>query len=128
MGAVTIPILPSADFDVTASFWADLGFAETGRWAAEYLILRHDGLGIELHFWNDPDVDRWSNDVACYVRFDTPDQARAAHHAWVDVRIPEPAKLSEPEEEPWGAVEFHIIDMHGNLVRFGGFPPERERT
>jgi hypothetical protein len=24
--------------------------------------------------------------------------------------------------EPWGAVEFHIIDPHGNLVRFGGFP------
>jgi hypothetical protein len=123
MGAVTIPILPSADFDVTASFWAGLGFAETGRWPADYLTLRHAALGVELHFWQDDDVDRWSNDVACYVRFDTPDQARAAHAAWADVDIPEPARLSGPQHEPWGALEFHIIDMHGNLVRLGGFPP-----
>jgi hypothetical protein len=125
MATVTIPILPSADFDVTAGFWADFGFAETGRWPAEYLTLRHDALGIELHFWHDPDVDRWSNDVACYVRFDTPDQVRAAHEAWADAQIHHPAQRSEPQDEPWGAVEFHIIDMHGNLVRLGGFPPGR---
>jgi hypothetical protein len=123
MGAVTIPILPSADLDVTSDFWAGLGFAETGRWPSEYLILRHAGFGIELHFWHDTDVDRWSNDVACYVRFDTPDQARAAHAAWAGEQIPEPAELSEPQEEPSGAVEFHVLDPHGNLVRLGGFPP-----
>ena len=61
--------------------------------------------------------------MACYVRFDSPDQARAAHTAWLEAHIPEPAELSEPQDEPWGAVEFHIIDMHGNLVRLGGFPP-----
>lgn len=125
MGAITIPILPSADFSVTAGFWARLGFGEAGRWPAEYLILRHTALNIELHFWHDKDVDRWSNDVACYVRFDTPDQARESHAAWVDGQIPEPAFLSDLQEEPWGAVEFHVIDMHGNLVRLGGFPPAR---
>lgn len=122
MGAVTIPILPSADFDATAAFWARLGFAETGRWAEEYLILRSDDLGVELHFWYDVDVDRWTNDVACYVRFDTPEQARACHAGWAGVRLEGPARMSEPEEEPWGAVEFHVIDPHGNLVRLGGFP------
>ena len=30
--------------------------------------------------------------------------------------------MSVPEREPSGAVEFHIIDVHGNLVRLGGFP------
>jgi hypothetical protein len=123
MGTVTIPILPSADLTVTAGFWAGLGFEEMGRWPDEYLILRHTPLGIELHFWHDRNVDRWSNDVACYVRFDSPDQARAAHTAWRDAHIPQPAELSQPHDEPRGAVEFHIIDMHGNLVRLGGFPP-----
>ena len=118
----TIPILPSADFDVTASFWSALGFTERGRWEAEYLILRHEALAIELHFWHDPSVDRWTNDVACYVRFESPEAAVAQHAQWADVEVPDPARLSSPEAEEWGAVEFHVIDLHGNLVRLGGFP------
>lgn len=123
MGATTIPILPSADFDLTSAFWTSFGFAETGRWPDEHLILRHEGHGIELHFWSDRTVDRWSNDVACFVRFDTPAEAVACHAGWVDVDVPEPATLSAPEAGPAeGSVEFHVIDPHGNLVRLGGFP------
>lgn len=122
MAAVTIPILPSADFDVTARFYGALGFREAGRWPGDYLIVRHDDLAIELHFWSDPGVDRWTNDVACYVRFDAPAEVVACHARWQGVAIEEPAVLSEPVEEPWGAVEFHVIDLHGNLVRLGGFP------
>jgi hypothetical protein len=118
----TIPILPSADFDVTTSFWAGLGFTPRGRWEDEYLILRHEDLGIELHFWHDPSADRWTNDVACYVRFETPEAAVAQHGRWADLDVPEPARLSAPQTEEWGAVEFHVIDLHGNLVRLGGFP------
>lgn len=122
MPAETIPILPSADFDVASGFWARLGFAEGGRWP-EYLILRHVPLGIELHFWHDESVDRWTNDVACYVRFASPEEALACHEGWVDADVPEPARLGSPQTEPWGAVEFHVIDPHGNLVRLGGSPP-----
>ena len=123
MGAITIPILPSRDFDATAAFWSPFDFAEIGRWEREYLILRHEDLAIELHFWHDATVDRWTNDVACYIRFDTPDEAVACHAAWAGVAVPEPASMSAPKLEDWGAVEFHIIDVHGNLVRLGGFPP-----
>lgn len=90
MGAITIPILPSRDFDATAGFWSAFGFDEIGRWEREYLILRHEDLALELHFWHDPTVDRWTNDVACYIRFDTPDQAAACHAAWVGSRFPSP--------------------------------------
>jgi hypothetical protein len=122
MPAVTIPILPSADFDVTSSFWGGFGFEEIGRWPGEYLIVRQQGLAIELHFWSNPSVDRRTNDVACYVRFDTPDEARQCHSGWRDVVVPEPARLSDPEAGPAdGSVEFHVIDLHGNLVRLGGF-------
>ena len=78
---VTIPILPSGDFDVTAEFYARLGFTERGRWPGDYLIIRNDAVGIELHFWSKPDVDRWTNDVACYVRFDSAGEAQALHDA-----------------------------------------------
>lgn len=122
MGAITIPILPSPDFDGTAMFWAEFGFREIGRWVDEYLILRHDELAIELHFWHDPDVDRWTNDVACYVRFDTPEEAIACHSGWSRIIVHHPATFHPPVTQPWGATEFNIIDPHGNLVRFGGFP------
>lgn len=125
MSAVTIPILPSANFDVTVGFWAGLDFAEAGRWPDEYLILRHEALGIELHFWHDHDVDRWSNDVACYVRLDSPELVRATHAAWADPQLAESASISPPQDDPEGALEFHIIDMHGNLIRVGGFPPAK---
>ena len=107
----TIPILPSADFDVTASFWSALGFTERGRWEAEYLILRHEALAIELHFWHDATVDRWTNDVACYVRFVDPDAARACHAAWRGVEVAAPA----------GAVRSGaaIISGSGVTIRLG---------
>ena len=122
MTATAIPILPSADFDRTARFWAAFGFAEAARWEAEYLILRHAGLGVELHFWHQPAVDRWTNDVACFVRFDSPGEAAAWHAEWAGVVVPEPSVLNPPATDPEGAIEFQVIDLDGNLVRFGGFP------
>jgi hypothetical protein len=86
----TIPILPSADFDATESFWGLFGFGVRGRWD-DYLVLRHEELAIELHFWLDRAVDRWTNDVACYVRFPDPQSARAQHAKWVGIEVPEPA-------------------------------------
>src|SRR4051794_3064761 len=81
MSARTIPILPSRHFDETARFYAPLGFAESKRWPNEYLILRRDD-GIELHFWSNPKVERATNDVACYVRFDTAAETQALYDAW----------------------------------------------
>lgn len=120
----TIPILPSADFDATSAFWALFGFDEIGRWPQEYLIVRHQAMAIELHFWHDPTVDRWTNSVGCYVRFPTPAACLACHAGWAGIVVPEPATFSPPTHGPGpGSVEFHIIDIHGNLVRLGGFPP-----
>jgi hypothetical protein len=118
MSAKTIPILPSKQFDETAHFYAALGFAETGRWPNEYLILRRDD-GIELHFWSNPKVDRATNDVACYVRFDTAAEARALYGGWVS-SVPAGGRLAPPTSTDYGLVEFALIDPHGNLVRIGG--------
>lgn len=97
MPAETIPILRSADFDQTASFWSAFGFVEIGRWP-DCLILRHLALEIELHFWLDPGVDRWTNDVACYVRFGSPEEAVACHAGWAVVAVP--SRLGWPHPRP----------------------------
>ena len=122
MTAIAIPILPSADFDRTAGFWALFGFAEAARWDAEYLILGHAEFGVELHFWYHPGVDRWRNDVGCFIRFDTVAEAQVCHAAWSPVEVPEPAVLNPLATDDRGAVEFQVIDLDGNLVRLGGFP------
>lgn len=122
MTATTIPILPSADFDRTARFWALFDFTEVGRWEREYLILAQAQLVVELHFWHHPGVDRWTNDVACFIRFDRLEEASVCHAGWADLTVPEPAVFNPPATDPEGAVEFQVIDLDGNLVRFGGFP------
>lgn len=122
MSAVTIPILPSADFDATTQFWSLFGFAELGRWPG-YLIIGQAELAVELHFWLNPTVDRWTNDVGCYVRFPSPEAARSCFEGWRTIAVPASALLGAPREldEVPGSLEFPVIDIHGNLVRFGGF-------
>ncbi|MGZ8652217.1 MAG: bleomycin resistance protein [Actinomycetota bacterium] len=126
MGLVTIPILPSSDFDATAMFYAPLGFAERGRWPA-YLILVHP-YALELHFWLSPELDPPTNEVGCFVRFDTVTECRALHDAWADASdlpsaegraIP---RLHAPREESDGSIEWALVDLHGNLIRLGAFP------
>ena len=116
--AVTRPILPSADLGATAAFYAPLGFRVLGAWPREYLILAGPD-DIELHFWHKPDVDRWTNDVACWIGYPDPAAVRARHAAWAAVGVPAPARLNEPDGMAGHLVEFQLIDLHGNLLRLG---------
>jgi hypothetical protein len=126
MGLVTIPIFPSPDFDPTLAFYASLGFAERGRWPA-YLILVHPD-GLELHFWLHPDLEPPTNEVGCFVRFDTVEECRALYDAWAaasDLPSAESRaipRLHAPREGSDGSIEWALIDLHGNLVRLGAFP------
>jgi hypothetical protein len=114
-----IPILPSGDFDDTERFYQPLGFVETGRWANEYLILQRSTDDLELHFWFKPAVDPMKNDVACYVRFDSAQEARSMYEEWQRVDV-NPGRLHAPQETDYGLLEFALIDGHGNLLRIGG--------
>jgi hypothetical protein len=63
--------------------------------------------------------------VGCYVRFADAADATAWRAGWSEVVATAPGELSPLRVGPAGpgSVEFHVIDAHGNLVRFGGFPP-----
>jgi len=119
MGLKTIPILPSDNFDDTARFYKRLGFAEQGRWQSEYLILQRPSDELELHFWFTDSVDPRTNDVACFVRWDTATEARALHDEWASVDVA-PGRLVPLNETDYGLLEFAIVDRHGNLIRIGG--------
>ena len=115
--ATTRPILPSADLRVTAEFYAGFGFQVLGHWPHEYLILCGPD-DIELHFWLDPDVNRWTNDVGCWIGYPYADAVRARHAAWSRVAVPAPGDL-KPITSVVHLIEFQLIDVHGNLLRFG---------
>ncbi|WP_151637726.1 bleomycin resistance protein [Noviherbaspirillum aerium] len=105
----TIPVLASLDLDATIAFYAErLGFATAAR-HDDYAIVRRDG--CEIHFW------------ACKER-------RIAEHTSCYVRVADAQKLYEefsrngvqmppPVAQPWGMKECHVIDLHGNLLKFG---------
>jgi len=116
--AVTRPILPSSDLDGAAAFYAPLGFRVVGLWPGEYLILSGPD-DIELHFWHDPSVDRWTNDVACWIGYPDVEAVLRRHAAWAEVPIPEPAVLNAPDDTTGHLVEFQLIDVFGNLLRVG---------
>ncbi len=122
MSAVTRPVLPCADLDRAVAFYAPLGFRVVGRWGQEYLILSGPD-DIELHFWHKPDVDRWTNDVACWIGYPDVDAVGRRHAAWAAAPIPEPAVLNEPDTAGH-LVEFQLIDVFGNLLRLGALKPQ----
>jgi catechol 2,3-dioxygenase-like lactoylglutathione lyase family enzyme len=125
VGLVTIPILPSPDFDATIAFYEPLGLAARGRWPG-YLILGHAN-GLELHFWSNADLDPATNDVGCFVRFDAVGECRALHDTWAAAVDHPPAesrsipRFHAPNEGTDGSIEWALIDLHGNLLRFGAF-------
>lgn len=118
MGAVMIPILPSADFDATAAFYGAIGFEERGRWPGEYLIL-HGPAGIELHFWMNTALDPLTNAASCYVRFDAAAEAQAIYDAWAACKLAG-GRLHPPRATDYNMLEFALVDGHGNLLRVGG--------
>jgi catechol 2,3-dioxygenase-like lactoylglutathione lyase family enzyme len=117
MVAVTRSILPSADLEATAAFYAPLGFRVAGSWPEEYLILAGPD-DIELHFWYDRAVDRWTNDVACWIGYPSTAEVRARYDAWAAVGVPDPATLQPPRDDG-RLLEFDLVDLHGNLLRVG---------
>ena len=117
MPATTIPILPSADFDVTEAFYGRLGFAERGRWPGDYLILVHP-LGIEVHFWLNEELWEPKHAAGCYVRFDTAAEVSHLHAAWTQAAAGD--GIRSVVETDYGLLEFAVLDPHNNQIRFGG--------
>ncbi|MDP3227361.1 MAG: VOC family protein [Acidovorax sp.] len=104
----TVPVLASLNLAETLQFYTKhLGFAALLE-MDNYLILQRDG--CELHFWP-CDERHIAENTSCYVRANT-----AVLHADFAARG---LQVAPPVIQPWGMKEMHVIDPHGNLLKFG---------
>lgn len=109
------PTLPSRDLAATSAFYARLGFREQFRDAGWLIVARG---ALQLEFFPHPELDPWTNYGGCCLRVD---DARALHHAFGAAGLPvDPRsipRLTPPQAQPWGFVEFALVDLDGNLLR-----------
>ena len=111
-GLETLPVLPSHNFDETISFYCGkLGFENLGRWD-DYLILKFIPGGIEIHFWLTDNKELPKNS-SCYVRGEGIEEL---YLLWKDLGI---ERLCKPVQREFGMTEMYVIDVHGNLIKFG---------
>jgi hypothetical protein len=111
-----IPILASLDIGQSCDFYVQqLGFGGVVYKERNYLIVRRDEM--ELHFWLANDRT-FPEHTACYIRGG---QVPALYEEYKARGVP---GLSDFAVRPWNMKEFHIIDPHGNLLRFGCAPEE----
>ncbi|MEK0361118.1 bleomycin resistance protein [Pseudomonas sp. CBC3] len=109
----TVPVLASLDLDESRAFYASfLGFRMRLQ-AADYLILERGG--SELHFWLCAERHLAEN-TSCYVR--TGD-CQALYEEFSQRGL----TLEAPVLRPWGMKELYVIDIHGNLLKFGERQP-----
>jgi hypothetical protein len=105
-----IPILPSADLDRTAAFYAPVGFTETGRHDG-YLLL-HNG-PVELHFSQQTDAAA----SQCFI------QVGDALKLWKQLRHRGVDGVADITEQDYSMREFVLTDPDGHHVRIGSpFP------
>jgi catechol 2,3-dioxygenase-like lactoylglutathione lyase family enzyme len=101
-----IPILPVADLDRTAQFYAPLGFAETERYPGYLLLNSGDA---ELHFSQLEQVTPGE----CFIHVGD------ARQLWKRLKADETSGVGILVDQDYGLREFIVTDPDGNHVRFG---------
>jgi hypothetical protein len=119
-----VSTLPSRDLDETLVFYRRLGFEPGAAISAENeLILVRSGL--ELRFAHVPELNPFLNDATSYLQVPYPDQL---HSEWelvgVELDRSTGSRLLGPIDTGDGTREFSLIDLSGNVVRFGSLPLE----
>lgn len=106
-----VPILPARDVERTTAFYRDrLGFSVVHT-EPEYGIVERDA--VEIHFWGPSGIAPEETDGMCRV------QVEGIDELYAQCRFDELVHPNAPlEDKPWGAREFAILDVDGNLVTF----------
>ncbi len=107
------PRVPVADMQQALAFYAQLGFATTGR-SGEFIIVERDG--ISLHF------TVAEGHRVCWIGVTN---IEALYQQYVPT-----GALQSPHvtSQPWGMKEFVLCDPFRNLLLFGESIPEEEAS
>ena len=113
-----VPILPAVSITKTRAFYEKAGFRVLYCQDSQqgYLIVEREG--IELQFFLHSALDPLANDHGAYVRCDSVERAL---EMFTPLELPAHGvpRLDQPENKPWGMREAYIVDLNGNLLRFG---------
>ena len=106
-----VPVLASLDIGLTMEFYKQkLGFVS--RYQDEsYAVARREDM--EIHFWKCEDKI-FPENTSCYIYVSDVD---ALYEEMQNNGVVHPN--STIEDQPWGMREFAILDLDGNLIRFG---------
>jgi len=109
-----IPVLASLNIDKTVAFYKKkLGFDKLGYADDNYAVIARDK--VEIHFWKCDDRIHPEN-TSCYIR------VRDINTLYEEMTI---AGVVHPnghiEDKPYGIREFAILDLYGNLIKFGEY-------
>ncbi len=105
----TVPVLASLNLDESRDFYTRfLGFRVLLQ-TADYVIAERDG--AELHFWLCSERHIAEN-TSCYIRTGN---CQALYREFSQRGL----VLNAPMMRDWGMQELYVIDVHGNLLKFG---------
>ncbi len=109
-----IPVLASLHIDNTVQFYKEqLGFTKIGWKNSNYAVIGRDN--VEIHFWKCDNKIHPEN-TSCYIQVNAVDELYEEFLAKDVVHPNGPLK-----NQAWGMREFAILDLDGNMIKFGQF-------
>ncbi len=109
---IAIPVLASLNIDKTVNFYQKkLGFDRVGWKDKDYAVIGRDK--IEIHFWKCTNKIHPKN-TSCYIRVKGVDDL---YKEMKDAGVVHPN--GPLQNQPWGIREFAILDLDGNMIKFG---------
>ena len=104
------PIFPVLDLDASLAHYRRLGFATREYEGGGYGYATLDG--IEIHLGIVPDVDQPTTKSSAYIWVEDADELAQVWRA-------AGAEVYAPEDTEWGQHEAALVDLDGNVIRFG---------
>lgn len=104
------PIFPTRDLHAALEHYRRLGFATREYEGGGYGFVTRDG--IELHIGVAPGLEQTTFTTTAYLYVDDAD-------ALADEWRATGADVRTPEDTEWGQHEGVLIDLDGNIIRFG---------
>jgi catechol 2,3-dioxygenase-like lactoylglutathione lyase family enzyme len=102
------PIFGVHDVDAALAFYGRLGFAVRRYAAAEYGFASREG--VEIHLGRPADGERHRTTAYVFVA-----DADAVAAEWRAAG----AEVHGPQDTEWGRHEGALVDLDGNVIRFG---------